>query len=250
VADLSDQLKNLMNDPDYPVAGGTLILPADEPLLAPITFNLMDGVQTALLNRYELGQQQLRVDSATVALEVAKNNKLPQLNLTGSIGLQGLGEDYVDSHDPVWDTDNVSWSLGLQFVQKLGNREAKSIFRRAQLQRMQAIAQYEQLIDQITTDVKTAQREVEASWQSIGQTRQARLAATRALETLQTLRVNGEPLTPNFVERELSRQQEVAQAERAEADAVAAYNIAISRLESAKGTLLRYNNVLMEEARR
>lgn len=250
VHDLSDQLKNLMNDPEYPVTGNTLILPADEPLAQPIAFNLTDGIQTALLNRYELGQQQLRIDSATTALEVAKNNRLPQLNLVGSIGLQGLGEDYIDSHEPIWDTDNVSWSLGLQFVQKLGNREANAIFRRAQLQRMQAIAQYEQLIDQISLDVKTAQREVEASWQSIGQTRQARLAAAKALETVQTLRVNGEPLTPNFVERELARQQEVAQAERAEADAIAAYNIAISKLESAKGTLLRYNNVIMEEAAR
>lgn len=250
VYDLSDQLKNLMNDPDYPVASGTLILPATEPLLQPITFSLMDGVQTAMLNRYELGQQQLRIDSATTALEVAKNNKLPQLNLTGSIGLQGLGEDYVDSHDPVWDTDNVSWSLGLQFVQKLGNREAKSIFRRAQLQRMQAIAQYEQLIDQITTDVKTAQREVETSWQTIGQSRSAKLAAEKGLEVLQSQEDGGEALTPRFVESKLNRQRDLATAERAEADAIAAYNIAISRLESAKGTLLRYNNVLMEEASR
>ncbi len=250
VYDLSDQLKNLMNDPDYPVASGTLILPATDPLLQPITFSLMDGVQTAMLNRYELGQQQLRIDSATTALEVAKNNKLPQLNLTGSIGLQGLGEDYVDSHDPVWDTDNVSWSLGLQFVQKLGNREAKSIFRRAQLQRMQAIAQYEQLIDQITTDVKTAQREVETSWQTIGQSRSAKLAAEKGLEVLQSQEDGGEALTPRFVESKLNRQRDLATAERAEADAIASYNIAISRLESAKGTLLRYNNVLMEEAGR
>ncbi len=247
VADLSDQLKNLMNDPDFPVAGGTLILPADQPLLSPVEFDFADAINTGLLNRFELGQQQLRVDSATIALDVAKNNKLPQLNLVASIGLQGLGEDYFDSHDPIWDGENISWSLGLQFVQKLGNREAVSIFRRAQLQRMQAIAQYEQLIDQVTTDIKTAQREVEASWQSIGQTRAARFAAGKALETLQTLRINGQPLTPDFVERELARQQDVAQAERAEADAIAAYNIAISRFEAAKGTLLRYNNVMMEE---
>ncbi len=250
VMDLSDQLKNLMNDPEYPVAGGTLLLPADEPLMQAVAFDFSDNLSTALLNRLELGQQQLRVDSASVAMKVAKNNKLPQLNLVGSLGFQGLGEDYFDSHDPIWDTDNVSWSLGLQFVQKIGNREAESIFRRAQLQRMQAIAQYEQLIDQVTTEVKTAQREVEASWQSIGQTRKARFAAAKALETLQTLRINGEPLTPNFVERELSRQQEVAGAERAEAESVARYNIALSRLEGFKCTLLRYNNVLLEEAKR
>ncbi len=247
VSDLSDQLKNLMNDPDFPVAGDTLITPADEPLLVPIVFDFSDAMQTALLNRFELGQQQLRVDSAQVALEVAKNNKLPQLNLVGSIGLQGLGEDYIDSHDPIWDTDNVSWSLGLQFVQKIGNREAQAIYVRAQLQRMQAVTQYEQIIDQVTTDVKTAQREVETSWQIIGQSRKAKFAATKALEVVQTQEDGGEALNPRFVESKLNRQQDLATAERAEAESIAAYNIAISRLESAKGTLLRYNNVLMAE---
>ncbi|MDB5299107.1 MAG: hypothetical protein JWO87_770, partial [Phycisphaerales bacterium] len=31
--------------------------------------------------------------------------------------------------------------------------------------------------------------------------------------------------------------------------AVASYNVAIARLERAKGTLLRYNNVVMDEER-
>ena len=38
-----------------------------------------------------------------------------------------------------------------------------------------------------------------------------------------------------------------AAAASAEAAAIAAYNIAIQRLERAKGTLLKYNNVVVED---
>ena len=40
-------------------------------------------------------------------------------------------------------------------------------------------------------------------------------------------------------------QEGLAEAERLEVQSIADYNIAISKLESAKGTLLRYNNVVM-----
>ena len=57
----------------------------------------------------------------------------------------------------------------------------------------------------------------------------------------------GEILRPDFIERKLQRQQELANAEQAEAEAAAQYNIALSTLERRKGTLLRYNNVILDE---
>ena len=56
-----------------------------------------------------------------------------------------------------------------------------------------------------------------------------------------------EPLTPEFVDRKLNLQANLANARSDAAQAVSAYNIALARLEAAKGTLLRYNNVIMEE---
>jgi hypothetical protein len=50
------------------------------------------------------------------------------------------------------------------------------------------------------------------------------------------------------VERKLNQQERLAEARRARAAAVSNYNNAIAALELAKGTLLRYNNVIMEEA--
>jgi len=248
VNDLSDQLKALMNDPDYPTAGNQLLLPADKPLETGISFELTDSINSALLNRFDLAQQQLRVDSAGVALNVAKNNKLPQLNFVGSIGRTGLGEDFSSASENGFNSSSdISWSAGLQFSQKIGNREANAIYRRAQLQRMQAITQYQQLIENATLEVKIAQREVETSYESIVQVRAAKFAAAKALEVIEILERGGEALVPRFVESKLNRQQDLAQSERTEADAIATYNIAIATLEQRKGTLLRYNNIVLDE---
>jgi hypothetical protein len=79
-------------------------------------------------------------------------------------------------------------------------------------------------------------------------TRQARFAQADALLALQQREDNGEALTPTFVQLKLDTQANLANAQRAESSALTNYNLAIVNLERTKGTLLRYNNILMEEA--
>lgn len=249
ILDLSDQVKRLMSDPDLPVSGATLILPESQPLVEPVRFDLGDAMETALLARFELGQQQLRVDSATTALQVAKNNLLPQLNLVASAGLQGLDDSWADAVGDMLDFDNnFTGSVGLQFEFPIGNRAARAIFARASLQRQQAIDAYANTVQQVALDVKSALRDVETSWEFVVQQQQNRLAQAAALEALLLRERNNEPLTPNFVDLKLNLQGALAEARRNEARAIAAYNVSIARLERAKGTLLKYNNVVLDQA--
>ena len=75
-----------------------------------------------------------------------------------------------------------------------------------------------------------------------------RLAARNALDAIIEERdVGQQPLTPDFVNRLLNQQEILAQAAREENRALTDYNVAISSLERAKGTLLKYDNVIMEE---
>jgi HAE1 family hydrophobic/amphiphilic exporter-1 len=95
--------------------------------------------------------------------------------------------------------------------------------------------------------VKTALREVNTTYDEIVATRQARFAAADALLAIQQREEGGEALTPTFVQLKLDFQERLASAADAEVQAISNYNIAIAALEKAKGTLLRYNNVIMEE---
>ena len=248
VRDLSDQLKRLMNDPSLPVAGSTLILPATEPVEQRLTFDLDDLIGSGLINRPELSQQQLRVGSAGTALLVAESNILPRLDLVLTAGIQGIGEDYDDSFEEVVDDPGFTGGAGVQFEVPIGNRAARAIYLRAMLQRDQAATQYRALVEQVSLDVKTSLRAVETSYLEIGLQRQSRLAAADALQALESREEAGEPRTPAFVNTKLGAQADLADAQRREAQAITDYNTAIAQLEQAKGTLLRYSNILLDEA--
>jgi outer membrane protein TolC len=247
VRDLSDQLKRLMNDPQFPVSGPSVILPATPPLQEPVHMDLTDQIQTALANRLELAQQQLRIDSASTAVRVGKNALLPQLNLTGQASVDGIGDTFGDGISDQKDFSHISGSVGFEFVFPLGNRAARAQWTRTLLQRQQAIAQYQSLVSQVGLEVKEAQRNIHTSWDEMVATRQSRFSAADALLAIQQREDANEPLTPTFVQLKLDRQAALASAEASEIQAIINYNLALLQLEKANGTLLRYNNVLMEE---
>ena len=248
VRDLSDQIKRLMDDPEFPVSGQTLILPADEPLNEQIRFNQEDQINTAMESRLELGQQQLRVANAGVAADVAKNNLLPRFDFVGSVGPNGIGGNYWEAAQDSFGFDHLDFTVGFQLEIPIGNRAARAIWRRAQLQRMQAIDQYRALIDQTALEVKTALREVNTTWEERVGSIRARFAAADALAAVEERERANEALTPDFVNRKLDLQSQLAQSQQREAEANSNYMIALSALEKAKGTLLQYNNIIMEQA--
>jgi hypothetical protein len=100
----------------------------------------------------------------------------------------------------------------------------------------------------VSLDVRQAGREVETSYQLILTNQQSRLAAQKALSDIVERQDKGtESLSPEFVQLRLDLADRVAQQQEAENQAVANYNIALERLERAKGTLLKYNNVILQE---
>jgi outer membrane protein len=245
---LSHELKRRVNDPNLPVASPVVVLPDDRPVETPIKIDLAEQIESALSNRAELAQQQVRIDSATVVYKAAQNNILPELNLVGSVGYRSVSDHVLAAAAAQDDPTLLEYSVGLQLTVPLGNREARAILQRTGLQRLQAIYQYKDLIEQVTSEVKTAHDNVYASWERLGTARQSLFAAQAALDAIQQEQdVGNAALTPDFVNRKLNAQEVLAQARREDARAATDYNTAISALERAKGTLLKYDNVLMAE---
>jgi outer membrane protein TolC len=116
------------------------------------------------------------------------------------------------------------------------------------LQRSQAITQYKDLIEQVTQEVRTAHDNLSSAWERLGSARQNLFASQASLDAIQQEQdVGNAPLTPEFVNRKLNAQEVLAQARREDARAATDYNTAISALERAKGTILKYDNVIMAE---
>jgi outer membrane protein len=248
VADISDDIKRRMSDPEFAIAGPLEIRPADVPIDSPIKFDVQDQIETAFANRLELGQQQLRVNSAEVARQVAINGLFPKLDFVGQVTVQGLDSTFNNSVNDQWGGGHLVYSLGLQLEIPLGNREATAIVRRSELQREQAVLAYRQLQDKVSQEVASASREVTTAFESVRTSRNARMQLEEVLNELNRRQSSGvQAIDPNFVQLKLDTQERLGNAQRNEANELANYNIALSSLERAKGTILRYNNIQMEE---
>lgn len=248
VADISDDIKRRMADPEFAVAGPIEILPADAPVEEKVQFDLQDQIDTALLNRFELGQQQIRIDSAQVALQVALNGIYPKLDFVGSASIQGLSTSFGNGFNDQWSSGHGIYSASLQFELPLGNREARAIYQRALLQRLQAVTAYHQWVLRVEQDVTAAVRDVTTKWNDLELAREARFRLEDVLNGFVQRRKSGvQALDPQFVQLELDAQERLADSRRTEVKAIQDYNIAISSLEKAKGTILRYNNIVMKQ---
>ncbi|MEM9753278.1 MAG: TolC family protein [Planctomycetota bacterium] len=240
----SDQLKRLINAEDLPLTDETLIVPADSPLDAPLSFSLLDAVTTALQQRPDLRSAEFAIDDALIRQRVADNNKLPLLDLVASVGLGGVGiEDGQDAYDEIAEGDYLDWLIGLDFEYPLGNRGPEALFEQRVLERRQAVLDYRRLAQDLVLEVKDALRDLVLQYELIGSTRAARRAAADNLRAIQAQEDAGTALTPEFLNLKLDAQQRLANAETQEADALTGYMIAIAELYRTQGTLLEQMGV-------
>jgi outer membrane protein TolC len=248
IRDLSAEIKRRMNDPKYPVGSPGTISTLSTPLAQPVNFSYDELIQTAQLNRLEPAQQLLRINSAGTALRVAQNARLPRLDLILSGGFNGVEGNVTASFDQLGEFNHFTYQVGLQFELPIGNRAARAVYRRAQLQRLQAIWEYKNVLSRVSFEVEVALNDIYSNWEQVKARRDSRIVKADELRLYQEQEdIGGRALDPNFVNLKLQAQQELAAAASAEAAAIAAYNIAIQRLERAKGTLLKYNNVVVED---
>ena len=81
----------------------------------------------------------------------------------------------------------------------------------------------------------------------IGETFSPKSEVEAAERNVQATKERAERKSPTELQTELAGQENLAQARRTLLEALIAYNIAIADLERAKGTLLHYNNVVLDE---
>lgn len=241
----SDRLKALINDPDLPLSGETLILPANQPADAPVAYSLLDAVTTALRNRPEMQVRLLDINDATIRQRVADNQRLPELNLSATIRYNGVGETHGDAYDQITDGQFIDYLVGFQFEQSIGNRGPEAQFRRFQLERQAAVVAYQREARDVVEEVKNSLRDMVVSYEQIGLLKEVRLAAAENARIVQT-RLLEDRLTPEFVDRKLRRDESLTIAEINEYQALTSYNASVARFYRAVGTLLERNGIDFE----
>jgi outer membrane protein TolC len=246
LAQASDRLKLLMNDPDITVASDVQILSADSPLDQAIQYSLLDAIDTAMASRPEVQRALLSIDNTSIRRQVAANGLLPRLDLRLQTQFSGLGDDVGSNFDDLYKGNHTDFLAGLNFEQPIGNREAEATLRQRKLETSQAVIAYRNTIQGIVSEIIVALRNVRSNYRQIENTRAGRLAASESLRALEVEEDLTQPKTAEFLNLKLQRQEQLADAEQREIQAITEYNISLSKLHSAMGTSLKRNKIMFD----
>ncbi len=244
----SDQLKQLINDPDLPVSGEALLLPGDAPADMPMEFSVLDAVTTALQQRPEMQRALLAISDASIRLRVADNQRLPDLNLAATLRYSGLGNTTGEAYREVFEGDFIDYVISAQFEVPIGNRGPEAQYRRFQLERQATVINYQRIGQAVVLEVKDSLRQLTAAYELIGAARAARRAAADNLRAILAQEEAGVALTPEFIDLKLRRQEALARFEIEEIQALTNYNTAVAQFYRSIGTLLQRNGIVFSEA--
>jgi len=245
VFDAEDRLTASMNSDDINLADETEIIPDNFPKFDKVTIDRLAELQTALDNRSEIKEQELRVANAKIAVGRAKNGELPRFDVTFRQTYDGLSVNADRSFDELSRRKFIEYFIGVEFEMPIGNRGPRAAYKRSQLQHSQSVAALKRVLEETILDVNLTTRAMSTSYDQIlpsfeaaeAREREVNLAVARA-----------ERKDYNTLSNELGARQSLANARRAMLSAMVDYNVAIVDLERAKGTLLQYNNIVIPDS--
>lgn len=234
-----------------PINGGPVLRPADEPQVAPVSFDWGRLTTTAIDSRPELRGQRWRIKQLELELIAGRNLLLPQLDLVGRYRWRGFGEDLISQSDTRFGSaygdlsggNYQEWQVGVELEVPIGFRHAHTAVRNSEhaLARARAILNEQKRdvvfgLSNAVTDVQRAFAVVQAQYNRY-QAAEKQIAALDAAE--QAGRTS--------IDLKLEAQRRLLDTEILYHQATVDYALALRNVYYETGALLDYNNVLLAE---
>ena len=236
-----DRLKlitNLVNDPEVWNARLELI---DRPQFNVQSTDLAESLRIAFRRRPDYHAARTDLRNRDIRIEVADNALLPTVDLIGSFGLNGLGDDYGDSLNNI-DWDYQDWTVGVSFNLPWGGGDrARDNQRKQEL--VQALIAFKQLEQEIILDVRDKVREVDIQYRQVLASNLFYEKETQNYQAQKERYAAGEVSTHDM----LDYQDQLSLAERDYVKSLIDYNIALITLEQSEGVTLVKNNIKLAE---
>jgi outer membrane protein TolC len=246
---------------------GITIVPTDEPTFEKVTVSFKEGVAQALARRPEIAQAKLDVENKRLSLAFARNQRLPTLNVTGTIGLTGTAGSvkslaefsprlqelanevlrtevskggYFDALEELFSGDFLFWNVGISFEVPLGNRTAKGNMTRAQLEVLKSRLRLESVERQIRLEIDSAVRRLHVNAQRVDAARVARALAAERLKAEE----EKFDLGMVTVDEVSQARQALTLAHGNEIKAIVDYQKSLIRLQLVTGTILERHQIV------
>jgi len=244
IRNTESRIRALVNDPLLADAPGRELIPAEPPGTECVPVSMREALTATLSNRSEIQQALNEISAARVKLQVAENELLPALNVvleTYAKGLEGnseigtaLGNEFAEGEP--------SYTAGLVLDLPLSNRAAKARQCRQVIELSKSLAALAETVAKTLAETEIAVRDVHTAYRELGAQYHAMVAETEEVRCLEArwrlLAGNGDVATV-LLDQLLQNQEERSAAEFAFASAQVEYNLALTRLKQAEGTLLQ-----------
>jgi outer membrane protein TolC len=237
---VSDQnaLKNLITDA-YAQWHDVDIEPAASMDAVRQFFDLQDSWSKGLTQRPDFVQAKLDVEQQGIVLKFSFNQIFPELDLVGSYGFNGAGQDFNGSYNQFGEVNRPFYSYGAQLSMPLGNLSARNNYKAGKATEQQLLLRLKQLEQNIMVEIDDAVQQAQSAWDSLDATKQARVYAEAALEAEQKKYDVGKSTTFTV----LQLQTALTTARSNEIRALANYNEALSNLAEQEGSTLERQNL-------
>jgi outer membrane protein TolC len=229
-----DKLKLLMNTPELPLDSEITVVPTEKPDYYVFEVDRSEAVAKALINRPEIQSARKAVAINQVRADVAKHERLPKLDALLRYTMNGLGTRLGEAYESEDPGGPLGWVAGLEFELPLGNRDATSDWRKRLIEYHQSLLEADRLAAKAIQEVNLAVRSILNARDEVEATLKAKMAAE--------LTVKGEfarfelGQTSNY--ELLQAQDALGAAERDYLQALLSFNLSLSELTRAQGTLL------------
>lgn len=243
VLDTQETLIRLMADAQLNVLDEFEIIPVSEITLDVQELEPSEVLKIAMRKNPKIRQARAGIEIADINVRVAENQKMPRLDLIASARTQGLDEDVGTSHDRLKSGDYASYAVGLSLEYPLGNRQREAELLRRRLERRQAVAKLHNVADQVAIAAKEGVRRIRIDYSETQIQKEAVGAARIHLQTLKDTEPVREQLTPEFLLVTLQAQEILANAQRAEIQAVVDFNVSQVQLAQILGTVLELHQI-------
>ena len=178
---------------------GSSINPVDRPAATPEPLNVEVAVARALKERTDVQQSLNNLRISDINLRNQVDQTRPQLNVTATYGLQGLGGPQIDRSDnsvipsgyfdalrTIGAFDAPQWNVAASFAYPIGRSAQEATVARSRLALEQTQANLKSLQLQIATDVANAALTVQSSLEAVQQSATARELAQQRLAAAQS----------------------------------------------------------------
>lgn len=257
VLDAERHLRGILG---LPVEDGTKLVPITPPSFAELRPDWQNSVQDALNLRPELILARENLKYHQYLMSIQKNNLRPDLRGFFRYEPVGFGstlvgdENFIDGSGTPRTNNAIrsligshygDWTMGVNMSVSLGQRFEHAAIRAARLELTQAFYFLRDQEERATRFLASQIQELDHQYRRIEAHRAERIAYLESVrKNLQQSK--GGKLSPGD-QRILDAQRRYAAALVKEYGAIAEYNNTLARLEWAKGTILKYNNVHISE---